>query len=220
MLLEACRVLLADRCPLEAIVVASSDKAYGDQEAAALCGSHAAYGPAPLRCLQSCADIITQAFAVTYRLPVAVTRCANLYGPGDLNFSRIIPDTFHALIEGHRPVIRSDGTPKRDYLFVRDGVEGYLALAEAVSAGKCQGQAFNLGTGQPVPVADLVKRIIQVAGMSLDPEILGEATGEIKHQYLNSALAEKLLGWRARTSLEEGLAAPMRGISATFLRHA
>jgi len=206
MLLEACRVLLADRCPLEAIVVASSDKAYGDQEQLPYVETMPLMGRHPYDASKSCADIITQAFAVTYRLPVAVTRCANLYGPGDLNFSRIIPDTFHALIEGRRPVIRSDGTPKRDYLFVKDGVEGYLALAEAVSAGKCRGQAFNLGTGQPVPVADLVKRIIQVTGAHVEPDILGAAAGEIKHQYLDSALAGKLLGWQARTALEEGLA--------------
>ena len=206
MLLEACRMLLADRCQLEAIVVASSDKAYGDQEQLPYVETMPLMGRHPYDASKSCADIITQAFAATYRLPAALTRCANLYGPGDLNFSRIIPDTLQALIEGRRPVIRSDGTPKRDYLFVKDGAAGYLALAEAVSKGRCHGQAFNLGTGEPVTVLELVKRMIAVTGARIEPEILNTASGEIKDQYLNSQLAEKVFGWRARTPLEEGLA--------------
>ena len=108
-------------------------------------------------------------------------------------------------MKGAGPVIRSDGTPKRDYLFVKDGVDGYLALAEAVSAGRCRGQAFNLGTGKPVTVLELVKRMIKVADAGLEPEILSAAAGEIKDQYLNSQLAEKTLGWRALTPLEKGL---------------
>jgi len=205
LLLEACRELIADRCPLEAIVVASSDKAYGDQDQLPYVETMPLAGQHPYDASKSCADIVTHAYAVTYRMPAAVTRCANLYGPGDLNFSRIIPDTFQALIEGRRPVIRSDGTPKRDYLFVKDGAAGYLALAEAVSKGRCHGQAFNLGTGEPVTVLELVKRMIKVADARLEPEILNAAAGEIKDQYLNSQLAEKTLGWRARTPLEKGL---------------
>lgn len=205
MLLEACRQLAADRCPLEAIVVASSDKAYGDQEQLPYVESMPLLGQHPYDASKACADIITRSFAAAFGLPTAVTRCANLYGPGDLNFSRIIPDTFRALIEGRRPVIRSDGTPKRDYLFVKDGVDGYLALAEAVSAGRCRGQAFNLGTGKPVTVLELVKRMIKVADAGLEPELLNAAAGEIKDQYLNSQLAEKTLGWRALTPLEKGL---------------
>ena len=190
MLLEACRVLLADHCPLEAIVVASSDKAYGDQENCPMWSPCRLWAATPMMPPSLCGHHNPILFS-TFGLPIAVTRCANLYGPGDLNFSRIIPDTFHALIEGRRPVIRSDGTPKRDYLFVKDGVDGYLALAEAVSAGRCRGQAFNLGTGKPVTVAELVKRMIQVAGARLEPEILDEAAGEIKDQYLNSAAGRK-----------------------------
>ena len=205
MLLEACRGLAADRCPLEAVVVASSDKAYGDQPELPYTENMPLLGQQPYDASKVCADSITRSFAAAFGLPTAVTRCANLYGPGDLNFSRIIPDTFRSLIEGHRPVIRSDGTPKRDYLFVKDGVAGYLALAEAVSAGRFRGQGFNFGTGKPVTVADLVKHIIEVTGAHFEPDILGTAAGEIKHQYLDSALAEKLLGWRARTALEEGL---------------
>lgn len=205
MLLEASRGLLADRCPLEAIVVASSDKAYGDQEQLPYLESMPLLGQHPYDASKACADIITRSFAAAFGLPTAVTRCANLYGPGDLNFSRIIPDTFRALITGGRPIIRSDGTPKRDYLFVKDGAAGYLSLAEAVSKGRCHGQAFNLGTGEPITVLDLVKRMIAVAGVRFEPEILNAAAGEIKDQYLNSLLAEKILGWRARTPLEEGL---------------
>ena len=205
MLLEACRGLLADRCPIESIVVASSDKAYGDQEQLPYVETMPLMGQHPYDASKSCADIITRTFAVTYRLPAAVTRCANLYGPGDLNFSRIIPDTFQALILGQRPIIRSDGTPLRDYLFVKDGVDGYLALSEAVSAEKCRGQAFNLGTGQPVTVVELVKQIIKSTNSRVAPKILGEAKGEIKHQYLDSTLAKKILGWSASTPLKKGL---------------
>jgi CDP-glucose 4,6-dehydratase len=206
MLLEACRELLADRCPLEAIVVASSDKAYGDQEQLPYLESMPLLGSHPYDASKACADIISRCFAKTFRLPAAVTRCANLYGPGDLNFSRIIPETFRALLEGRRLIIRSDGTSKRDYLFVKDGAEGYLALAEAVSKGRCHGQAFNMGTGKPITVLDLVKRMIAVAGARIEPEILNAAPGEIKDQYLNSLLAENILGWRARTPLAQGLA--------------
>jgi CDP-glucose 4,6-dehydratase len=204
-LLEACRGLAADRGPIEAVVVASSDKAYGDQADLPYIENMPLLGQQPYEASKVCADIITRSFSAAFGLPTAVTRCANLYGPGDLNFSRIIPDTFRSLIEGQRPIIRSDGTLKRDYMFVKDGVAGYLALAEAVSAGRYHGEAFNFGTGKPVAVADLVKHIIQVTGKDFEPDILGTAAGEIKHQYLNSALAEKLLGWRARTALEDGL---------------
>jgi CDP-glucose 4,6-dehydratase len=205
-LLEACRELIADRSPLEAIVVASSDKAYGDQkrlpysEEAPLLGLH------PYDASKACADILTRAFAGTYGLPAAVTRCANLYGPGDLNFSRIVPATFQALLMGQRPIIRSDGSPQRDYLLVRDAVSGYLAVAESVVAGEAAGQAFNLGTGRPVTVLELVREIIEVVGVDLEPEVLGTASSEIIHQYLDASRAQRTLGWRAATSLHDGLA--------------
>jgi CDP-glucose 4,6-dehydratase len=204
-LLEACRELRADKCPLEAIVVASSDKAYGDQEVLPYVETMPLLGRHPYDASKVCADIITRTFAATFRLPAAVTRCANLYGPGDLNFSRIIPDTFRALILGQRPIIRSDGTPLRDYLFVKDAVAGYLVLAEKLRIGRCHGQAFNLGTGMPVTVVDLVKQIIKSTNSRVEPKILDEAKGEIKHQYLDSTLAKKTLRWCADTPLKKGL---------------
>lgn len=204
-LLEACRELREDSCPIEAIVVASSDKAYGDQKKLPYTERMQLLGIHPYDASKVCADIITRTFAKVFKLPAAVTRCANLYGPGDLNFSRIIPDTFRALIRGQRPVIRSDGTPLRDYLFVKDAVAGYLMLGEALGKGQAHGQAFNFGTGLPVTVVDLVKQIINSTRSRMIPEILGTATGEIKHQYLDSSRATKLLGWSARTSLKKGL---------------
>jgi len=204
-LLEACRELRADKCPIEAIVVASSDKAYGDQDVLPYIETMPLQGIHPYDASKVCADIITRTFAASFGLPAAVTRFANLYGPGDLNFSRIIPDTFRALILGQRPIIRSDGTPLRDYLFVKDAVAGYLVLAEKLSTGRCHGQAFNFGTGMPVTVAELVKQIIKSTNARVAPKILDEAKGEIKHQYLDSTLAKKTLGWCAATPLKKGL---------------
>jgi CDP-glucose 4,6-dehydratase len=204
-LLEACRELRADKCPIEAIVVASSDKAYGDQDVLPYVETMPLLGIHPYDASKVCTDIITRMFASTFGLPTAVTRFANLYGPGDLNFSRIVPDTFRALILGQRPVIRSDGTPLRDYLFVKNAVTGYLVLAETLSLGQCHGQAFNFGTGMPVTVIDLVKQIIKSTHSKVTPKILGEAQGEIKHQYLDSTLAKKTLGWSASTPLNKGL---------------
>lgn len=205
LLLEACRELRQDGAPIAAIVVASSDKAYGDQaqlpytEDAPLLGLH------PYDASKSCCDLLTRAMSKTYGLPAAVTRCANLYGPGDLNFSRIIPATMLSLLRRERPVIRSDGSPQRDYLYVGDCVEGYLALGEALLAGRGVGQAYNLGTGQPVSVLELVGEIIAVVGADLEPDVQGTASSEILHQYLDASRAAAELGWRARTGLRQGL---------------
>ncbi len=207
LLLEACRELRADGAPIRAIVVASSDKAYGDQavlpytEDAPLLGLH------PYDASKSCCDLLTRAMSKTYGLPAAVTRCANLYGPGDLNFSRIVPATVQSLLQGERPIIRSDGSPQRDYLFVRDCVAGYLVLAEALLDGRSAGQAYNLGTGRPVTVLELVREIIAVVGADLEPEVQGTASAEILHQYLDASRAARELGWTAQTPLREGLQA-------------
>jgi CDP-glucose 4,6-dehydratase len=204
--LEACRELWRDRSPFKAIVCASSDKAYGDQaelpyrEDAPLLGKH------PYDASKSCADLIARTYHTTYGLPVGVTRCANLYGPGDLNFSRIVPATAKAVIQHERPVIRSDGSPKRDYLYVKDAVEGYLALAEAVISGPAAGRAYNLGTGIPVTVLELVAAMIEAAGSDLTADVQGTASSEIQHQYLDPTRAREELGWEARTPLAQGLA--------------
>lgn len=207
--LEACRQLNAsDRSGLiEAIVVASSDKAYGDQpvlpyqEDAPLLGLH------PYDASKACADLLTRTYHNTYDLPAAVTRCSNLYGPGDLNMSRIVPDTIRAVLHDMHPVIRSDGTPKRDYLYVKDAAVAYLVLAERTASGAAAGQAYNIGTGTPLTVLELVHRIIQASGKThLEPDIQETSWGEIVHQYLDCAKAEAELGWTATTSVEDALA--------------
>lgn len=204
-LLEACREMRVDKGPLQGVVVASSDKAYGDQDVLPYREDAPMQGLHPYDVSKSCADLITRTYANTYKLPVAVTRCANLFGPGDLNFSRIVPATVRDVLQGTRPVIRSDGSPQRDYLYVGDAVEGYLALADAVIEGKAAGRAYNLGTGVPVTVLELVNDIIAAAGSDLTAEVQNTAGGEIRHQYLDPARAREELGWEARTPREVGL---------------
>lgn len=203
-LLEACRELQGGGTA-RSIVVASSDKAYGDQpdlpyrEDAPLLGLH------PYDASKSCADLLARMFANSYALPVAVTRCANLYGPGDPNLSRIVPATILSAMRGEAPVIRSDGSPLRDYLFVKDAVDAYLTLAEAVEHGQAAGKAYNIGTGIPTSVLDLVTEILAVCGSDLQPDVQNTASGEITHQYLDVRRAQEELGWQAATSLAEGL---------------
>ncbi|MDD5120673.1 MAG: GDP-mannose 4,6-dehydratase [Candidatus Omnitrophica bacterium] len=196
---------------IKAMVVASSDKAYGEhkrlpyKERAPLIALH------PYDASKSCADILSRTYAHTYKLPIAVTRCANIYGPADLNFSRIIPDTFRSAIRGKDPIVRSNGAPLRDYTFVGDIVDAYFVLAESLLKKKIEfGEAFNFGTGKPISVIKLVGLILKIAGKTgLNPRILskGKIKGEIDRQYLSSAKADRILGWRPKYSLEKGLEA-------------
>jgi len=202
LLLEACR-----RSPtVKRIAVASSDKAYGDQdilpyfEAAPLQGRH------PYEVSKSCADLIAQAYYTTYRLPVGITRCGNIYGGGDLNWDRIVPGTMRSVLRGEAPVIRSDGTLLRDYLYVADIVEGYLRLAECLEDPALHGQAFNFGMDDPQTVLEVAQAIIAISDYpDLKPVVLNQASHEIAKQYLASEKAHRLLGWRAQYSLAEGL---------------
>jgi len=197
----------ARRSPrVKRVVVASSDKAYGSHkelpytEKAPLRGSH------PYDASKACADLLGTTYAATYGLPVTVTRCANLYGGGDLNWSRIVPGTVRSLISGEQPVIRSDGTPLRDYLFVKDAVIAYLTLAEQTDQPEVKGSAFNFGIDDPQSVLDVVEAIIAVSDQpSLEPVILGDAPNEIQAQYLDSSRAKRVLGWQPAYTLEEGL---------------
>jgi CDP-glucose 4,6-dehydratase len=205
-LLEAVRRLPGIR----AVVVASSDKAYGSQtelpyrEEAPLQGRH------PYDVSKSCADLIAQAYAHTYDLPVAVTRFANLYGGGDLNWNRIVPGTIRSVLGGERPVVRSDGSFKRDYIFVRDAVQAYLLVGECVTQTAVRGQAFNFGMDRPVAALDLVQTIIRLSrNTTLEPIILNEAQHEIRDQYLASEKAARLLGWRPAYNLQTGLVETM-----------
>lgn len=204
--LEACRVIPT----VKRVVVASSDKAYGDQEKlpyeedAPLIGRH------PYDVSKSCTDLISLSYAHSYRMPVAITRCGNLYGGGDLNWNRIIPGTIRSVVRGERPVIRSDGTFIRDYFFVKDAVHAYLHLAQCLDDGKLHGQAFNFSNEIQVTVLQLTQRVLEVMGSPLQPIVLNEAKNEIKHQYLSAKKARERLGWEPRWSLEQGLAETVR----------
>jgi len=195
---------------VECIVVASSDKAYGSHDELPYTEDAALRGCHPYDVSKVCADRIAHAYAITYDLPVAVTRCANLYGGGDLNWSRLIPGTIRSVIRGERPLIRSDGTLIRDYLYVKDAAAAYLRLAESVEARGVRGEAFNFGTDDPKTVMDVVQAIIDVSEQPiLKPVVLGEAKNEIHDQYLDSTKAKRVLGWTPRYSLKEGLGETM-----------
>lgn len=185
------------------IVIASTDKAYGTHEQLPYTEDSELRGIFPYDASKVCADVIARCYTATYDLPVAVTRKANIYGGGDLNFGRIVPDTVKSLLDGSELVIRSDGTPQRDYLYVEDAVEGYLILAENID--KVKGQAFNFSSGKPISVIDLMNVIIRIQGKTVTPRILGEAKSEIDVQYLANEKAKHILNWEPRHSLEDGL---------------
>ena len=203
-LLEACRGLGT----VKRVVVASSDKAYGDHDELPYREDFALQPRYPYDVSKACTDLIARSYANTYDLPVAVTRLANLYGPGDLNWSRIIPDSARALARGERPVIRSDGTPERDYLYVEDAVDAYLAIGATLDDPAHRGRAWNAGWGKPIPVIDVVRTLISVSGLDLEPDVQGSGTphGEIDRQYLDSTAIREQLGWEPRWDLERGLA--------------
>lgn len=201
-LLEACR-----RSPLvKQIVVASSDKAYGDHEVLPYDEEAPLVGRHPYDVSKSCADLIAQSYAHTYGLPVAVTRCGNFYGGGDLNWSRLVPSTVRSILRGERPVIRSDGQYVRDYFYVEDGAAAYLMLAEQLAARPdLRGEAFNFSYDAQLTVLELVDRIIQLMGSELTPDVRNVVTGEIPVQRLNPRKAHDILGWRPTYALDDGL---------------
>ncbi len=201
-LLEACR-----RSPrVRQVVLASSDKAYGDQKVLPYTEDAPLEGRHPYDVSKSCADLIAQAYAATYDLPVAITRCGNFYGGGDLNWNRIVPGTIRSIVRGQRPVIRSDGRFVRDYFYVEDGAAAYLLLAEKLAQRpELRGQAFNFSNENQVEVIDLVEMILELMGSDLKPVVLNEAANEIRSQYLSAAKARRELDWRPLYSLEEGL---------------
>ncbi len=190
------------------IVVASSDKAYGEHERLPYTEDFSLSALHPYDASKACSDILARTYAHTYSLPLAVTRCSNIYGGGDINFSRIIPDTIRSVLKNKNPIIRSDGSPLRDYIYIDDVVRAYLTLAEHIREEAVNGQAFNFGTGRPISVLELVNKIIKLSGRkSLRPVILGKGKpkGEIDKQYLDITKAGQLLNWKPRYSLEEGL---------------
>lgn len=198
--LEACR-----RSPsVERVVVASSDKAYGNSVLLPYTEETPLHATFPYDASKACTDILTKSYAVSFGLGAAIVRCANIYGPGDTNWARLVPGTIRAVLAGDDPVIRSDGTPERDYLFIEDAVAGYLRVAEHLP--QVAGEAFNIGTDAPVSAAHLVDRIIARAGAyGVTPRILGSATNEIDRQWLACGKARETLGWAPATTLDQGL---------------
>jgi len=197
----------ARRVPkIERVIVASSDKAYGAHENLPYTEDIALRGCYPYDVSKACADRIARTYYVTYGLPVAVTRCANLFGGGDLNWSRLVPGTVRSVLRGRRPEIRSDGTLLRDFLYIPDAVAGYLRLAEHTDTPGVSGEAFNFGMDDPKSVIEIVQTIIDVSDRTtLQPLVLGKAKNEIRDQYLDSSKARSLLSWEPEYSLREGL---------------
>ena len=206
-LLEACR-----RTPsVRQIVVASSDKAYGDHERLPYDEESPLRGRHPYDASKSCADLIAQCYAATFELPVGVTRCGNFYGGGDLNWNRIVPGTIRSVLRGQRPVIRSDGSYIRDYFYVEDGAAANMLLAERLAERPdLRGQAFNFSNELQVTVLELVRRILAQMGSDLEPDVQNVASHEIVHQYLSAAKARRELRWEPLFTLEEGLAMTVR----------
>ncbi len=202
----------ARRVPgVEQIVTASSDKAYGVHEELPYTEDAPLQGTHPYDVSKSCADLIAQTYAHTYQSPVCIARCGNLYGGGDLHWNRLVPGTIRAAIDGSEPLIRSDGSMTRDYIYVQDGVNAYLTLAQRMSEdASLNGQAFNFGNNSPLSVLELVQEILQVAGRTdLQPRILNQANNEIPAQYLDSSRAMRVLGWEPQYTLQDGLRATL-----------
>jgi len=201
-LMEACR-----RSPkVKQVVVASSDKAYGDQEKLPYDENTPLQGRHPYDVSKSAGDLIAHSYAVSFETPVVITRCGNFYGGGDLNWNRIVPGTIRSVLRGQRPVIRSDGQFVRDYFYVEDGAAVYMLLAEQLANHpEYRGEAFNFSYGSQVTVLDLARRILERMGSKLEPVILNEAIHEIRKQTLSAAKARQKLGWLPLFSLEQGL---------------
>jgi CDP-glucose 4,6-dehydratase len=205
LLLEAAR----RTAPGTKVVVASSDKAYGRHDALPYREDFALQPAYPYDVSKAAADLIARSYASTFEMPVAVTRLANVYGPGDVNWARLIPDTARSLVRGERPVIHSDGTPERDFIYVEDAADVYLAVARSLDEPANRGRAWNAGTGEPRSVLEVVRRLIAVSGRDVEPDIQGDRVphGEIDRQYLDSAAIREELGWAPKWDLDTGLGA-------------
>ncbi len=201
-LLEACRRSAGVR----SVVIASSDKAYGDQEKLPYGEDTPLQGRHPYDVSKSCADLIAQSYATSFSLPVVVTRCGNFYGGGDLNWNRIVPGTIRSVVRGERPVIRSDGQYIRDYFYVEDGAAAYMLLAEQLHVRpELRGMAFNFSNELEVTVIDLVNRILHAMDSKLEPLVLNQASNEIRRQYLSAERARAMLAWSPLFTLDTGI---------------
>jgi CDP-glucose 4,6-dehydratase len=203
------------------VIVASTDKAYGDQEALPYKEDTPLLARYPYDVSKSCADMIAASYHHTYGLPVGMTRCGNIYGGGDLYWDRIIPSTIRWALRGERPILRSDGTMTRDYMYVQDVVSGYLRLAERLDDPAVQGQAFNFGLDDPKSVLEIVEATLQAAGRpDLEPVVLGTAKHEIQDQYLDASKAAQMLDWGPQYTLQEGLRETVAWEQAYYLGEA
>ncbi len=215
-LLEACRRVPA----VSRIVVASSDKAYGEQKVLPSNEECPLQATHPYDVSKSCVDLISRSYYETYHLPVCVTRCGNLYGGGDLNFNRIIPGTIKSVMNNKPPIIRSDGTYIRDYFYVMDGVEAYLFLAEQMDTLNIHGEAFNFSNETPQSVMELTETILELMDRKdLQPRVLNQVDNEIKQLYLSARKARTILGWRSKYSLEQGLKETIAWYGKFFSRY-
>jgi CDP-glucose 4,6-dehydratase len=214
-LLEACR-----RTPtVQQIVTASSDKAYGDQVTLPYTEDAPVLGQHPYDVSKSCADLLAQMYAKTYRLPVCVTRCGNFYGGGDLNWNRLVPGTIRSVLRGERPVIRSDGQFTRDYIYVEDGARAYALLAERLAARpELAGEVFNFSYERRMTVMALVAKLLETMGSRLEPEVRNEASNEIRDQYLDSTKARRMLGWSPVFAFDDSLRATVDWYKEYFAR--
>jgi CDP-glucose 4,6-dehydratase len=201
-LLDAC---LAEG--VERVVVASSDKAYGAHDDLPYREDHPLQATAPYEASKAAADIIARSYWHSYGLPVAVTRFANIYGGGDLNFSRLIPEAVCAAVDGRPPVLRSDGSPQRDFLYVEDAAAAYMVIADALDRDEVRGEAFNAGGGRPYAVGEVVEAIVRLAGTGVEPDVQGTGNpeGEIDRQYVDPTKLAETCGWKPAVDLEEGL---------------
>jgi CDP-glucose 4,6-dehydratase len=200
--LEACR-----EAGVERVIVASSDKAYGSHTELPYTEDSALQPVFPYDVSKAAADLIARSYSHTYGLPVAVTRFANLFGGGDRNFSRLIPEAVTAVLDGRPPVIRSDGSPERDFLYVEDAAAAYLAVAEALASGGADGEAFNAGWGRPHAVREVVELICELGPGDAEPDYrgTGNPSGEIDRQYLDSTKLRERTGWAPKVDLREGI---------------
>jgi CDP-glucose 4,6-dehydratase len=215
-LLEACRAASESGSTVERIVVASSDHAYGSHEELPYREDHSLEALYPYDASKACADLIARSHARSYEMPIAVSRMANTYGGGDLNWSRIVPDTARALVQGARPVIRSDGSPERDYLYVADAVDAYLTIARSLDDPALRGRAWNCGLGEGVSALEVVETMIRVSGRDVSPDVRGTGApgAEIDRQYVDPSAIRDELGWAPSWDMERGLDATYRWYEA------
>ena len=212
-LLEALR----EHGNVERIVVASSDKAYGAHRDLPYREGSALQASYPYDVSKAATDMIARSYAATYGMPIAVTRLANVYGPGDVNWARVIPDTARALVRGKRPVIRSDGTPERDYIYVEDAADAYLTVISSLDDPTRQGRVWNAGSGRPRSVLEVVNLLIEISGHDVEPEIQGSSlTGELDRQFLDSSAIREELGWTPKWDMERGLRAALAWYQRTL----